>query len=100
MNIADLSLVMMQITGLLLEVADSPDEVSLSLGAAVLVAKKESAGNWRLRSKNYRELTREERRSQEAKIVDCYLDELFGLHLATGEDTGSRLDLVAHMIII
>jgi hypothetical protein len=74
----------LRITGLLIEVADSPDETSLSLGAAVLVSKKECAEKWRLKSKNYRDLTMEERRSSEAKIIDCYLDEVFGLHLATG----------------
>ena len=73
----------LEITGLLLEVADSPTEGSLSLGAAVMVAKKEYAESWKLGLKNCNELMKMERTSKEAKFVDCYMDELVGIHFAT-----------------
>ena len=73
----------LEITGLLLEVADSPTEGSLSLGAAVMVARKEYSESWRLDLKNCNELMKKERSSKEAKFIDCYLDELVGIHFAT-----------------
>lgn len=74
----------MRITGLIIEVADTVNEVSLSLGAAVLVAKAEEASEWILKTKNYRQIVQDEKRSKSAKFVDCYMDELMGLHLALG----------------
>ncbi len=102
----------LRITGLLIEVADSPTEATLSLGAAVMVtrinldesgyySRMEDAdqyddfltylnpqvtarNNWILTVSNYRELVREQRKkSAPAKLVDCYLDEAMGLHFAT-----------------
>jgi len=73
-----------KLTGLIIEVADTVNEASLSLGAAVMVAKSDVALDWVLKTTNYRQLVREERSSKVAKFVDCYMDELFGLHLATG----------------
>lgn len=74
----------LKLTGLIIEVADTVNEVSLSLGAAVMIAKSDVALDWVLKTNNYRQLVREERTSKEAKFIDCYMDELFGLHLATG----------------
>ena len=73
----------MRITGLILEVADTINEVSLSLGAAVMLAKTDSAKQWILKKDNYRELIKAEKSSRECKFCTCYLDELFGLHIAT-----------------
>lgn len=73
----------MKITGLLIEVADTINEASLSLGAAVLFSKVDAENDWRLTPSSYRRLISEEKRSSEAKIVECYLDELLGLHLAS-----------------
>ncbi|CAK9251173.1 unnamed protein product [Sphagnum jensenii] len=70
----------LQITGLLLEVADTINEVSLSLGAAVLFAKSDKAENWRLTVSNYKQMIKDERSSSDAIIVDCYIDELMGCH--------------------
>eukprot|EP01035_Chromulina_nebulosa_P020704 gene20704-26841_t len=78
-KIADITL-----TGILIEVADSPDDISLSLGAAVLFSKQNFVDKWKLTSKNFRQLIKQERQSDEAKIVDCYLDEAVGMHLASG----------------
>jgi len=73
----------LEITGLLLEVADSPTEGSLSLGAAVMVCKKDYSQSWRLGLKNCNEIMKKERSSKEAKFIDCYMDELVGIHFAT-----------------
>lgn len=73
----------LSITGILIEVADSPDDISLSLGAAVLLSKSEYKENWKLTSKSYRDIIRAERKSNEAKIVDCHMDEALGLHIAS-----------------
>jgi len=73
----------MKITGLIIEVADTVNEVSLSLGAAVMIAKSDSSADWILKTSNFRELARDERSSKTAKFCDCYMDELLGLHLAT-----------------
>lgn len=73
----------MKITGLLLEVADSPNDVSLTLGAAVFVSKSEFSKNWILRSKNVRQTIQLQRKTDEFRIINCHVDELFGLHLAT-----------------
>ena len=74
----------LRVTGLILEVADAVSEVSLSLGAAILFARADVADQWRLTTGNYRDLlSRQRKASEDAVIVDCYLDELFGLHLAT-----------------
>lgn len=70
------------ITGLLVEVADRPSPYSLSLGATALVARKECASDWRLTATRTR-LVKESRGSQEAKFVNCAMDELVGLALAT-----------------
>ena len=70
--------------GLILEVADTINEVSLSLGAAVMIAKNDSYERWQLTVSNYKQLIREERSNHnEVMILDCYIDELLGLHLAT-----------------
>ena len=37
-----------------------------------------------LKTNNYRELVRDEKLSKDAKFVECYMDELMGLHLALG----------------
>jgi hypothetical protein len=71
------------VTGILVEVADSPNPASLSLGAAILVAKSDKVDDWTLNSKTYRSICREERRSDDAKLVECYMDEAYGFHLAT-----------------
>lgn len=73
----------LEITGLLLEVADSPTEGALSLGATVMVAKKEHAKSWKLGLQNCNDLIKKERSSKEAKFVDCHMDELVGIHFAT-----------------
>ena len=73
----------LDITGLLIEVADSPSEGSLSLGAAVMVCKKDYSESWKLGSNNCDELIKQERSSKEAKFIDCYMDELLGLHFVT-----------------
>jgi hypothetical protein len=72
-----------KITGLILEVADTINEVSLSLGAAVMLAKTDDSKSWILKKENYRELVQNEKTSRECKFCTCYLDELFGLHVAT-----------------
>lgn len=70
--------------GLILEVADTINEVSLSLGAAVVIAKNDNYERWQLTVSNCKQLIREERSNQnEVMILDCYIDELMGLHLAT-----------------
>ena len=73
----------MRVTGLILEVADTINEVSLSLGAAVMLAKTDNSKEWILKRDNYRVLTKAEKSSRECKFCTCYLDELFGLHIAT-----------------
>ena len=74
----------LKVTGILLEVADSPNAAVLSLGAACLVAKKDSAKEWILTKANYNALVKEAARpSADAKLLDCHLDEAMGLHFAT-----------------
>jgi hypothetical protein len=74
----------LKITGLILEVADTINEVSLSLGAAIMFSSIDNAEKWRLTVSNYRQLVKDERSSGgEASIIDCYIDELLGMHLAT-----------------
>lgn len=73
----------LQVTGLLIEVADSPNAAQISLGAAVLFSKTETTSEWTLDTSNYKEIIRGERSSKDAKIVACYMDELLGLHFAT-----------------
>lgn len=70
------------VTGLLLEVAESLDTASLSLGAAVVVAKEENWEDWRMTVSNCKTVVKDERRSSEAKIIECYVDEVMGLHCA------------------
>jgi len=70
------------VTGLLVEVADRPSPFSLSLGATVLVARKECAADWRLTATRTR-LVKESRGSQDARFINCAMDELVGLALAT-----------------
>ena len=78
------STVGVEISGLLIEVADAPTEASLSLGAAVLIKKNTAEGDWDLTTENYKQIIKDEKISKEAKLVDCYMDELIGLHFATG----------------
>lgn len=74
----------LKVTGILIEVADSPNAASLSLGAAVLVTKSDSATEWILTKSNYKELIQlQVRSSSDAKLLDCYVDEALGLHFAT-----------------
>ena len=74
----------LRVTGLLLEVADTPNAASLSLGAACLLAKKDCAKEWVLTKNNYKQLLADAAKSASpCKILDCHLDEAFGLHLAT-----------------
>jgi len=75
----------LKVTGLLIEVADSPNAASLSLGAAVLVTKADAASDWILTVANYKTIVKEQAKSTaDAKLVECYMDELLGLHFALG----------------
>jgi hypothetical protein len=73
----------LKVTGLLIEVADSINEASLSLGAAVMFCKKETSSEWILKTNNFRSLVTAEKGSKDAKFINCYMDELMGFHLAT-----------------
>lgn len=70
------------ITGLLVEVADRPSQYSLSLGAAVMVTRKSRADNWCLSLSNLK-LINDARGSNEAKLINCGMDELLGLAFVT-----------------
>eukprot|EP00607_Mallomonas_marina_P007389 CAMPEP_0182420440 /NCGR_PEP_ID=MMETSP1167-20130531/5233_1 /TAXON_ID=2988 /ORGANISM="Mallomonas Sp, Strain CCMP3275" /LENGTH=435 /DNA_ID=CAMNT_0024596377 /DNA_START=245 /DNA_END=1552 /DNA_ORIENTATION=+ len=72
----------LQITGLLVEVADRPSPYSLSLGGAMLVCRSECAGDWKLSSSRIR-LIKDCRASEEARLINCAMDELVGIALAT-----------------
>eukprot|EP01041_Mallomonas_annulata_P009887 gene9887-20573_t len=72
----------LKITGLLLEVADRPSPYSLSLGAAIMVAKTDCASKWKL-SQSRIKLVKESRASSEARLVNCAMDELVGFALAS-----------------
>ena len=126
----------LEVTGIIAEVADSPNEESLSLGAAILVTRiddddrdsklsnQDGAGaaidgeqsleafleellcpdmvdglkkdlseedcrvvDWTMTVNNYRAIIREQTlRDSRAKLINCYLDEALGIHLATGVD--------------
>ena len=73
----------LKVSGILLEVADTINEASLSLGAAVLFSKVDAVDDWKLTPSNYRTLIKEEKTSKEAKLIECYLDEMMGIHLAS-----------------
>lgn len=70
----------LEIRGLLVELADTPDASTASLGAAILVAKKEYASNWKLSFSNT-DAIQKVRGSDEAQLVKCTMDELFGIAL-------------------
>ncbi|KAJ1408257.1 hypothetical protein B484DRAFT_200235 [Ochromonadaceae sp. CCMP2298] len=72
----------LQVRGLLVELADTPSQYSITLGAAVLVAKGPVAADWAL---NYRQpgAISAVRGSDEAQLVKCTMDELMGLAFAT-----------------
>jgi hypothetical protein len=74
---ADLS-----IRGLLIEVADRQSEYAYVLGAAVLLVRNEAAYKWKLSANQFKCL-KEVKGSTEACLVNCYMDELVGLALAT-----------------
>ena len=63
----------LKVTGLIIEVADTINEVSLSLGAAVLLSKSEVAKDWILKTSNYKTITRAEKSSKDARFVECYM---------------------------
>jgi hypothetical protein len=72
------------VTGLIIEVADSPSAASLSLGAAVLVSKKGEDREWVLTKSNFKQLaSAQSRMSSAGKFLDCYVDEALGVHFAT-----------------
>ena len=70
------------VTGLVLEVADRPSKYSLSLGGAIMVAKKEVALDWCL-TWNRIKLVTDAKTSTEARLVNCDMDELIGIAMAT-----------------
>jgi hypothetical protein len=78
----------LQITGLLVEVADRPSQYSLALGAAVLVTKKDALAStgkkWKLNAVRSKKILREVRFTEDARLVKCAMDELIGISFATG----------------
>lgn len=72
----------LEIKGLLVELADSPDPTTVSLGAAILVCRKEHASKWKLTATDTKAIT-ESRGSDEAQLVKCTMDELFGIALVS-----------------
>ena len=72
----------LQVSGLLVEVADVPNDGVVILGAAVLFVKSNAAGNWRLTAKLTKAL-QAVRGSAEAQLVKCTMDELVGIALVT-----------------
>jgi hypothetical protein len=77
----------LQITGLIIEVADRPNQYSLALGAAVLVTKKEALARtgkkWKMNAVRSKPILKQVRFSDDAKLVKCSMDELVGLAFAT-----------------
>lgn len=70
----------LEVRGLLVELADTPDASTASLGAAILVVKKKYASNWRLTFSDTAAI-QSVRGSDEAQLVKCTMDELFGIAL-------------------
>ena len=77
----------MQITGLLVEVADRPSQYSLALGAAILLTKKEAikatGKKWKMNAVRSKQILKDIRFSDDAKLVKCGMDELIGIAFAT-----------------
>jgi hypothetical protein len=73
------------VTGLIVETADNDvDTEHISLGAAVLICKKEKRGSWVLTASNCDEIFSNELGNfDDAKFVRCHLDEMLGIHIAT-----------------
>lgn len=73
------------VTGLMVETADNDvDTEHISLGAAVLICKKEKRGSWVLTAMNCDEIISNELGNfEDAKFVRCHLDEMLGIHIAT-----------------
>lgn len=67
--------------GLLIEEADKQGEFSVTLGAAVLLAKNDVSYKWKLTASQYK-CIKDVAKSDEAALVNCYMDELVGLALA------------------
>eukprot|EP01039_Chlorochromonas_danica_P001104 gene1104-1202_t len=72
------------IRGLLIEIADKPTAQSYSLGAAVLVARKDCKSRWRLTAQKFSSIKQATKGSSEACLVKCQMDELIGLAFASG----------------
>jgi len=66
-----------------MEVADRPSKYSLSLGGAVLVSRTAYASNWRLQPSRASTIIEESRKSKEANLINCDMDELIGIAFAT-----------------
>ena len=77
----------LKVTGLLIEIADRPNQYSLALGAAILVVKKdklaETGKKWKMNAARSKTILKEIRFSDDAKLVKCSMDELIGIAFAT-----------------
>ena len=62
-----------KIVGLLLEVADTINEVSLSLGAAVMIAKSDNYEKWQLTVSNCKTLIKQERSNQDECVSTLFI---------------------------
>jgi hypothetical protein len=72
------------ITGMFLEIAESFDQSLISVGGAIIVAKKSSKlSRDLLTTTNFNQCVEAAIKSRDAKVINCNLDEIFGFHLTT-----------------